>query len=216
MSAAIITLPTATATHPVNLPATYIKARMALTECDRLDECQSWADKAAALASYAKQAHDSTLLAMAKRIQARAVRRCGELLQQIEPAQGGDRRSKGGHAPVDSRKAAASDAGLSEHQRKQALRVANVPEPDFERAIESDTPPTVTALAARGVAHAEPKGSRHRRSALFALQDLEYALPVDLSTYTSDDLAELTTAVDDILTMLAHYKRKLTFARGAS
>jgi len=93
------------------------------------------------------QARDDTLRKHADRIQARAIRRCGELLKQIEPAHGGDRRSNGGHPPIESRKAAADEAGLSEHQRKTALRVANVPADDFERQVESDSPPTITALA---------------------------------------------------------------------
>lgn len=59
---------------------------------------------------------------------ARAVRRCGELAKRIEPKRGGDRKSKGGHPPIDSRKAVANGAGLSAHQLKQAVRVANVPE----------------------------------------------------------------------------------------
>ena len=44
----------------------------------------------------------------------------------------------------------ATKAGLSRHQRKQAVRVANVPAAEFEVAIESDSPATVTALAAMG------------------------------------------------------------------
>ncbi len=40
-----------------------------------------------------------------------------------------------------TRTQAATDAGLSERQRKTALRVANVPQDEFEAAIESDAPP---------------------------------------------------------------------------
>jgi hypothetical protein len=39
----------------------------------------------------------------------------------------------GGRPPVDSRKSAAAGAGLSEHQRKTALRVASIPQEDFEK-----------------------------------------------------------------------------------
>ena len=70
------------------LPATYEAAKNALSECSRIDECKEWADKAEALASYARQAKDEQLRKMADRIQARAIRRCGELLKQIEPKQG--------------------------------------------------------------------------------------------------------------------------------
>jgi hypothetical protein len=47
-------------------------------------------------------------------------------------------------------KEAAERAGISEHQRKQAVRVANVPREQFDAAVESETPPTVTALAEMG------------------------------------------------------------------
>jgi hypothetical protein len=48
----------------------------------------------------------------------------------------------------------ASDAGLSVRQRKTALRVANIPEAEFEEAIESDCP-TVTEMAERGTVKKE-------------------------------------------------------------
>ena len=46
---------------------------------------------------------------------------------------------------VQTRKAAAQETGLSPHQQKQATRVANIPEEEFEEAVESDTLPNVTA-----------------------------------------------------------------------
>jgi hypothetical protein len=123
---------------------------MALEKCVDIDECQKWANKAEALASYAKQAHDKTLRIMADRIQARAIRRCGVLLKRIKPARGGDRKSKGPRRPIDSRSSAAAQAGMSPRQRKTALRVANVPKAEFEKAVESPNPPTVTELVERG------------------------------------------------------------------
>jgi hypothetical protein len=71
------------------LPATYESAKQALAECSRIDECQNWADKGAALASYARQARDDTLFSFATRIKARALDRCGELLRQIPASSGG-------------------------------------------------------------------------------------------------------------------------------
>ena len=85
---------------------------------------------------------------MADRIQARAIRRCGELLKQIEPSKGGrPAETRDGADPSFTRKLAAEQAGLSERQRKTALRVANVPEQDFNQSVESADPPTVTKLA---------------------------------------------------------------------
>src|SRR5688500_11629904 len=74
------------------LPASYEHAKAALVACDRIDECKSWADKAQALASYAKQADDDTLHRLATRISARAVRRCGELLKDFD-GRGSHRKS---------------------------------------------------------------------------------------------------------------------------
>jgi DUF3102 family protein len=105
------------------------------------------ADKMEALASYARQAHDETLHNYAKRIQGRAVRRTGELLKEIEPGKAGrppNEEIGAGARPNLTRSEAAADAGLSDHQRKTALRVASIPPTEFEAAVESDKPPTVT------------------------------------------------------------------------
>jgi hypothetical protein len=133
-----------------DLPAGYADAIKALAECDRIDECQDWADRAAALASYARQAKDETLLNYATRIKARASRRCGELAKQIEPKRGANQNIEADGRPKVGRLAEANGAGLSVHQLKQSISVANVPSEDFERQVESETPPTVTALADQG------------------------------------------------------------------
>src|SRR5262245_25428783 len=78
--------------------------------------------RAEALASYAKQAGDTTLRQTADRIQARAIRRCGELLRQIRPDRGGRPASEklGGAPPQVSRSQAARDAGMSRDQKHTA------------------------------------------------------------------------------------------------
>jgi len=132
------------------LPEVYAHAKVALQECAKIDECKDWADKAEAMASYARQANDDAMHKMADRIQARAIRRCGVLLKEIEPSPGARTDQPRGDAPPRSRSEAAKDAGLSDDQRKTVLRVANVPEAEFEKAVESDNPPTVTDLAEQG------------------------------------------------------------------
>jgi hypothetical protein len=84
-----------------------------LAECDRIDECQDWADKAEALTSHARQANDDELRHMADRIQARAIRRVGELLKEIPLAPGTrtDLEPREGALPR-SWTQAAEDAGL--------------------------------------------------------------------------------------------------------
>lgn len=152
--------------HPANisiaqapLPATYDQAKQALAECDQVDECKDWADKAQALASYAKQARDDSLLKLATRIQARAIRRAGELLKEFD-GRGGDRsKSDGAGTSAPAQRQAAADAGMSKRQQVTAVRVANVPQQEFDAAVEGDDPPTVTALAEMGK-QARPKPTK--------------------------------------------------------
>jgi hypothetical protein len=144
------------ATLDARLPVTYEAAQKALAECSRVDECKEWADKAQALASYARQAKDNTLHQLALRIQARATRRFGELLKQVPRGDEATRYGQEGALPPVTRTQAATDAGLSEHQRKTGLRLASIPQADFEAAIDSAKPPTVTELAIRGTVARPP------------------------------------------------------------
>lgn len=143
-------LPAEISVAQARLPEAYEAAKSALANCAALDECQAWADKAEALASYAKQADDDTLRQMADRIQARAVRRAGEILKTFKSPGGRPSETRDGTVPSLSQQAMARDAGMSERQRKTAVRVANVPAEQFERQVESETPPTVTRLADQG------------------------------------------------------------------
>jgi hypothetical protein len=115
------------------LPPNYSAACMALEECERVDECQTWANKASALASYARQSKDETLKNLALRIQARAVRRCGEILKA-----------------TDNRGAAANAAGITRLQRIQATAVAQIPARRFDGLVDSANPPRVYQLAQIG------------------------------------------------------------------
>lgn len=139
------------------LPASYEQAQTALAECSRVDECKEWADKSEALRSYARQSKNEELEKMSMRIKARAIRRCGELIEEIDRPEQGGRPSKngGGMSPV-SKRSAASEAGLSIDQQKDAIRVARIPIESFERQIDSDDPPTVTALAEQGKRQRKP------------------------------------------------------------
>jgi hypothetical protein len=132
------------------LPQVYEAAQLALAQCSKIDECKDWSDKALAIASYARQSNDHALLNLAKRIRGRAVMRCGQLLAEID-AQGKRTDQLGRDAPTKlSQREVAEAAGLSKDQQVQAVRVANVPAELFEELIESENPPTVSALAEVG------------------------------------------------------------------
>ena len=68
---------------------------------------------------------------MAVRIQARAICRAGRLLREIEPANRSgmnQHEPRDGAVPRQTRKSAAEVAGMSEYQRKTAIRVGGIPE----------------------------------------------------------------------------------------
>lgn len=155
-----------------NLPATYEHACSALAKCERLDECKDWADKAAALASYARQADDPTLERLAVRIKARAVRRCGDLLHTFDARGAHRKKDTSGHS---SQHKAGTDAGLSERQIKTAVRVANVPQDVFDAEVEKEQPTTVQALAEMGTQERTkiaPPGFQHGTYAIGRLKEL--------------------------------------------
>lgn len=56
---------------------------------------------------------------------------------------------------------AADAAGMSRHQFYQAMKIARIPEAEFEAMIEGDSPPTITQLAAHA-APAKPAQSPDR------------------------------------------------------
>lgn len=89
---------------------------------------------------------------MAVRIRARAIRRAGELIKQIEPQKGArtDLQPADGGDSKLMRSEVAKRAGMSERQQVTAVRVANIPERDFAAQVESSNPPTLTELARQG------------------------------------------------------------------
>ena len=142
-------LPSAEQVAHAQLPQAYEAAKQALLECSRIDQCKDWADKAIALASYARQSDDDTLMNHARRIQARAVRRCGELMEEFD-ARGDHRRIPLGVDSSPSKREVAAGAGLSKKQQERAVQVANVPQSEFDAAVDGESPPTVTELANKG------------------------------------------------------------------
>lgn len=155
-------LPTPISPENAKLPAAYEQARMALAACENLDELQTWADKSAALASYARMARDDELLAMARRVQARAAQRMGELFNEIQPATGQNLRQERRPTPPFGREQAARDAGVSQDQRKRAQRIAEMAGTDpqaFDQVVEGPAPPTLGELdrQARGASASSPR-----------------------------------------------------------
>jgi len=160
------------------LPAAYENAINALATCQRVDECKTWADKAAALASYGRQSHDDRLVKHAMRIQARATRRCGQLLEayKLKKSPGRPAKNGGAGSPISQRDVAKSH-GISKDREKAAVRAANIPADEFESAVESDDPPSAKKLSdmgkqARPAEPSEPEGFLEATQLIGALRRL--------------------------------------------
>jgi hypothetical protein len=121
------------------LPANYTAAEKALLECKTVDGCREWKNQASAVASYARQSNNTAMLDYAIAIRNRARRRIGEILSGTESQRGkiNQHSASVASAPeAKGRAAMAKEAGLSEFERKTALRIAAMPEDEFQRRKE--------------------------------------------------------------------------------
>ncbi len=122
------------------LPSNYEHAIAALKECVLMDEVKEWANRMAAIASYARQSKDKSLEQMAARIRLRAMRRLGELLAELPT------RSPGVNSIPNERKRAAERIGMAPAEAARVVRIATIPQPMFEERIEKSPVPTITQL----------------------------------------------------------------------
>lgn len=182
----------ALATDAVPLPVRYEAARQALAECEAIDECKGWTDRAAALAVYARQARDTSLHMLALRIQARAERRLGELSKSLPRAQPLNGRGAGLPTGGKTKGDALREAGVSTSVANRAEHVAAIPQHEFDRQVESARPPTVTQLASHGRVSGATATRRPERMTSDPLLDVDWKpeiLPDELAAGTDRELA---------------------------
>lgn len=122
-------------------PVLYQKAKEALSECARIDECKEWSSKAEALGSYAKQVNDDELEKYARRIKFRALKRCQELLESYKTYKSVNLGTAGRLST--SRKATALNSGLSLYEYKATQGIGQLCDEDFEFLVESSNPPKI-------------------------------------------------------------------------
>ena len=172
----------------------YNKAVIAVQECAKLDEAKEWTDKMSALAYYHKQAGDKTLENYAIRIRHRGQRRMGELLKQFDGrglhTEGNQYTGQNGknednlNSP-NSLNNVAKSIGLSEWQRNESIRFANVPKDKFEEIVESDNIPTKSEIAELGTKKREIKVDKSYKAVPFLgwLRDFKKACDEDDPLY---------------------------------
>jgi hypothetical protein len=93
-----------------------------------------WKNKTSALASYARQTNDTTLLDYAVEIRNRARRRMGDILKGTESQTGAhNKKVPSGTVLGEGRISIAKKAGISDRERKTAMRLSAMPQAEFEQ-----------------------------------------------------------------------------------
>lgn len=151
------------------LPYLYEQTKRALKECERVVKAKEYENRARALEQYARMREDEELINTARRIRLYAARRAGELLREFkrDPEKNlPGFRSKGAPTSGDDRpttqREAAERAGYSKHQEVQATRIADVPNDEFDAAVASEEPPSLSEMAKRGMDSTERDDSSLR------------------------------------------------------
>jgi len=133
------------------LPANYQAMKVALKQCDKIDEVKDIGDKHLALATYAKEAADEELLFYAQRIHLRAQARLGELYAEL---------TKSG-----SFYGSPKDIGISASALTKAVQISKVPEGKRESLIDRTPPISRNALAWEGTIRRPDKYAYMREDA---------------------------------------------------
>jgi N6-adenosine-specific RNA methylase IME4 len=129
----------ATPMNSTGVPVLYDTACRALAEARQIDEVKDWADKAAAIRVYARQAKNRELEINAIEIRARAERRLGELIQTQEKTVGLNKGARGiGTSAVprgNDTPPTLESLGISKKLSSHVQKLARIPQAAFEKKL---------------------------------------------------------------------------------
>ena len=113
----------------------YEDAKRSLAVLARVDEVKEIYDKHAAIAHYAKQIKDNSLLYYAERVYARALARIGELIEDLS---------------WKERQETAKTHGLSSSDASHAINIAALPKKVLDRFVDQTPPMSKASLSHQG------------------------------------------------------------------
>lgn len=200
-------------TKNISLPQFYETAIAAIIQCDGIDECQTFIGVADMIRAYAAQARDKRMIVLARRMNARAWRRLGELLLQYPS--GGSAPSLGRRKPdhllvnkdslkhrkpipPKTRRVAAREAGLSQGATGKAIRIGLIPTDIFEQVVESEESITGLGLMRldRGPGLRHDMGARARGGLRSTTNKALRSMSLFAGNHRPADLARCFTAPD--------------------
>ena len=123
----------------------YENARKALKEARDIDEVKEIRNKTQAMAMYARQAKDTAMARWVSEIKIRAERKCGQMLK--ETAKTGERATRGREKKqnchdVSLIKPKLADIGIEWKQSERWQKMADIPEQQFEQALNESAKKT--------------------------------------------------------------------------
>lgn len=201
--------------NSAKLPEVYNNAVTALKNCVDIDEVKDWTDKMAAIASYWRQTNDETMFNMAQKIRAQSYRRMGELLSEFDARPDNSKKQTDVNDGLLSQKQVAEDTGISERQQLTSVRLAKIPEPEFNGLLESEKVPTITELAKHGTKSVlyKPKPEGYSKG-IHVYNDFknistvckQYDANFILDVLDDDYKNEMFTFFDEIINFIDTYK----------
>jgi hypothetical protein len=157
-------------------PDNYIRARKAIHECALVDEVTAWANRSAAMATYAREISDRSMLDDAIRIQARALERLGEMLAEMPGSR-------------DDKRVFAEQHGISSGNFNKATNLVQVPKAVREEMIEGTPPATANKIASEAKPSERFPDQRRTSAEIHAdwlRKGFERQLAQDLFSYASN------------------------------
>ena len=118
-----------------NVPILYSAAIKALAECRHIDDAKYFADKADALAAWAKIYKSDQASIESKRLKLHAFRRMGTIASEIRP------NARGGHGgSTPGTRSLLLESGLSCQDAASVAAVTKLTKKKFRKAVDADVP----------------------------------------------------------------------------
>jgi N6-adenosine-specific RNA methylase IME4 len=158
------------------------RVRNEIGACLTVESCVEIAARAMALEVLARKQRDGEALALSFRLRVCALRKAGQLLKGVKTSAGGDQKAKvTSPLLLVGRNKTAKMAGLSVVDRRSAIRLANIPNLEFERLIKTNPLPTLQELENLGkltIAHKERKAKLMKQARGNTALGLQHRYPV--------------------------------------
>lgn len=198
------------------LPVVYEEACRQLAEVATVMDAKYFADKAEALAVWAKIYRSDQAALEAKRLKLHAFRKMGLIAEQLRPTSASTRCKTGGGASL------LKENGLNSGHAAQAIRLSRIPENKFNSAINQNRPPPIVALSRTGVGRGAIRGRSMSSECYLKLNPILGGVGLthcanfvrknqnpDVSGFTESEVEKALVATRECLDWFDEFDRKL-------